>query len=89
VPLVPLKLVRVKMLPFDNKSEFQVIINMPDGTPLEQTTRVAQALGGYLASNREVAELPDLRRHIRPLTISTAWCVTTICGASRTRPTSR
>ena len=45
VALVPLKLVRVKMLPFDNKSEFQVIVNMPDGTPLEQTTRVAQALG--------------------------------------------
>ena len=39
------------MLPFDNKSEFQVIIDMPDGTPLEQTTRVAQSLGSYLGSN--------------------------------------
>jgi hypothetical protein len=29
----PLKWVRVKMLPFDNKSEFQIIIDMPDGTP--------------------------------------------------------
>ena len=48
VAFVPLKWVRVKMLPFDNKSEFQVIIDMPDGTPLEQTTRVAQALGRYL-----------------------------------------
>ncbi len=47
--LVPLKAVLVKMLPFDNKSDFQVIINMPDGTPLEQTTRVAQALGDYLS----------------------------------------
>ena len=37
VALVPLGLVRVKMLPFDNKSELQVIVNMPDGTPLEQT----------------------------------------------------
>ena len=45
VAFVPLKWVRVKMLPFDNKSEFQVIIDMPDGTPLEQTTHVAQALG--------------------------------------------
>jgi multidrug efflux pump subunit AcrB len=43
VALVPTGLVRVKMLPFDNKSELQVIINMPDGTPLEQTARVAQA----------------------------------------------
>lgn len=52
--LVPLKLVRVKMLPFDNKSEFQVIVDMPDGTPLEQTTRVSQALGHYLAQQPEV-----------------------------------
>jgi multidrug efflux pump subunit AcrB len=44
IALVPLGLVGVKMLPFDNKSEFQVIINMPEGTPLEQTARVASAL---------------------------------------------
>jgi multidrug efflux pump subunit AcrB len=54
VAFVPLKWVRVKMLPFDNKSEFQVIIDMPDGTPLEQTTRVAQTLGQYLAQQPEV-----------------------------------
>jgi multidrug efflux pump subunit AcrB len=52
--LVPMKAVLVKMLPFDNKSEFQVIVNMPDGTPLEQTTRVAQALGAYLSGQPEV-----------------------------------
>ncbi|MBI3645035.1 MAG: efflux RND transporter permease subunit [Acidobacteriales bacterium] len=51
---VPLKWVRVKMLPFDNKSEFQVIIDMPDGTPLEQTTHVAQAMGNYLGQQPEV-----------------------------------
>ena len=44
VALVPLGLVTVKMLPFDNKSEFQVVINMPEGTPLEQTARVASVL---------------------------------------------
>ena len=49
VALVPLKLVRVKMLPFDNKSELQVIVNMPEGTPLEQTLRVTQALGDELS----------------------------------------
>src|SRR5579883_1991522 len=54
VAFVPLKWVRVKMLPFDNKSEFQVIIDMPDGTPLEQTTRAAQALGHYLSGQPEV-----------------------------------
>ena len=54
VTLVPLGLVRVKMLPFDNKSELQVVINMPDGTPLEQTARVAQALGEELARQPDV-----------------------------------
>jgi multidrug efflux pump subunit AcrB len=44
VAMVPLKLVTVKMLPFDDKSEFQVIINMPDGTPLEETARVTGLL---------------------------------------------
>ena len=42
--LVPLSLVTVKMLPFDNKSEFQVMVRMPDGTPLEQTAAAADAL---------------------------------------------
>ncbi len=54
VALVPLGLVRVKMLPFDNKSELQVVINMPDGTPLEQTARVAQVLGQELSKQPDV-----------------------------------
>jgi multidrug efflux pump subunit AcrB len=54
VMFIPLKWVQVKMLPFDNKSEFQVIIDMPDGTTLEQTTRVAQALGTCLGQQPEV-----------------------------------
>ena len=52
--LVAFKLVKVKMLPFDNKSEFQVIVDMPDGTTLEQTTRVSQELGQYLGQQTEV-----------------------------------
>jgi multidrug efflux pump subunit AcrB len=44
VALVPFKLVTVKMLPFDNKSEFQVIVDMPEGTSLEQTARVSADL---------------------------------------------
>src|ERR1022692_4961539 len=52
--LVAFKLVKVKMLPFDNKSEFQVIVDMPNGTTLEQTTRVAQELGQYLGKQPEV-----------------------------------
>ena len=55
VAFVPLKWVKVKMLPFDNKSEFQVMVDMPDGTTLEQTTHVAQALGAYLGEQAEVS----------------------------------
>jgi multidrug efflux pump subunit AcrB len=54
VILVPLKLVRVKMLPFDNKSEIQVIVNMPEGTPLEETLRATDALGIALAAQPDV-----------------------------------
>ena len=42
------------MLPFDNKSEFQVVIDMPNGTTLEQTARVGQALCQYLGQQPEV-----------------------------------
>ena len=54
VILVPLKLVRVKMLPFDNKSEIQLIINMPEGTPLEETLRATDAMGNVLAHQPDV-----------------------------------
>jgi multidrug efflux pump subunit AcrB len=53
--LVALKVVRVKMLPFDNKSEFQIIVDMPEGTTLERTAAVARAIGAELAKVPEVA----------------------------------
>lgn len=46
----------LKMLPFDNKSEFQVIVDMPEGTPVEQTARVLGELGRYLATVPEVSD---------------------------------
>jgi multidrug efflux pump subunit AcrB len=55
--LFPLQLVTVKMLPFDNKSELQVIIDMPEGTTLESTTRVARELAEYLRAVPEVTDL--------------------------------
>lgn len=51
---LPLKLVEVKMLPFDNKSEFQVIIDMPEGTTLEQTALVTKEIASYLRTEPEV-----------------------------------
>jgi len=52
--LVAVKWVRVKMLPFDNKSELQVIVDMPEGTTLEQTDRVTQALAEAIRTQPEV-----------------------------------
>ena len=49
-----LKIVRVKMLPFDNKSEFQVIVDMPDGTTLEQTATVTREIARRIAQEPEV-----------------------------------
>ena len=54
--LVAFKLVVLKMLPFDNKSEFQVVVNMPVGTPLEQTARVLREMGQYLQTVPEVTD---------------------------------
>ncbi len=55
----------LKMLPFDNKSEFQLVLDMPEGATLEQTERTLLAVGRELASARGEG-LPDLRRHRRP-----------------------
>jgi multidrug efflux pump subunit AcrB len=54
--LVPLKAVRLKMLPFDNKSELQVIVNMPEGTALERTSALGRAIGDYLQTVPEVTD---------------------------------
>ncbi|MDS4059295.1 MAG: efflux RND transporter permease subunit, partial [Candidatus Contendobacter sp.] len=56
VSLAYFQLVVLKMLPFDNKSEFQVIVDMPEGTTLEQTARVLGELGRYLATVEEVTD---------------------------------
>jgi multidrug efflux pump subunit AcrB len=49
-------LVLLKMLPFDNKSEFQVIVDMPAGTPVERTAAVLHELGAHLATVPEVTD---------------------------------
>ena len=54
--LIYFKVVKVKMLPFDNKSEFQVIINMPEGTSLEQTARVTRELGDVLSGEDVITD---------------------------------
>jgi len=55
--LVYFQFVKVKMLPFDNKSEFQVIVNMPNGTTLEETARSTDALARAALEQPEVVNL--------------------------------
>jgi multidrug efflux pump subunit AcrB len=57
VALVPLGLVTVKMLPFDNKSESQVMVDMPEGTALETTARVASALASAALEDETVVDV--------------------------------
>ncbi len=54
--LAGFKLVVLKMLPFDNKSEVQVIVDMPEGTTLEQNARVITELGNWIATVPEVTD---------------------------------
>ena len=60
VMLAVVQLVVLKMLPFDNKSEFQVVVNMPEGTPVEGTARVLTALGDIV---RKVPEVEDYQAY--------------------------
>ena len=82
--LVAFKLVKVKMLPFDNKSEFQVIVDMPDGTPLEQTTRVAQELGRVPGQAAGSGELSDLCGHVGPVQLQRTGAA--LFSAARRQP---
>jgi multidrug efflux pump subunit AcrB len=60
VLLAVVQLVVLKMLPFDNKSEFQVVVNMPEGTPVEGTARV---LAGLAAIVRQVPEVTNYQAY--------------------------
>ncbi len=59
--LLPLKKVTVKMLPFDNKSEVQLIIDMPEGTTLEETAALTREMGEFL---KTVPEVTDYQAYI-------------------------
>ncbi len=59
--MVYFKLVVVKMLPFDNKSEFQIIVDMPEGTSLEETAAATHALAVEL---NKVPEITDYQTYV-------------------------
>jgi len=62
--------VLVKMLPFDNKNEFQVVIDMPEGTTLEQTAAVTQELGQYLSKEKEIVSYQSYVGTSAPITFN-------------------
>jgi multidrug efflux pump subunit AcrB len=64
------KSVAVKMLPFDNKNEFQVVIDMPEGTTLERTAAVTQEIAQYLTTVPEVVNYQNYIGTSAPITFN-------------------
>ncbi len=70
VGLAVVQWVVLKMLPFDNKSEFQLVLEMPAGTPLEQTAATLQEMGDHLAKQPEVRDLQGYAGTASPITFN-------------------
>jgi len=70
VGLVVVQWVVLKMLPFDNKSEYQVVVDMPAGTPLEGTAAVLQDMTVWLATQPEVANVQGYAGSAGPITFN-------------------
>ncbi|MBX3636820.1 MAG: efflux RND transporter permease subunit [Rubrivivax sp.] len=70
VGLAAVQWVVLKMLPFDNKSEFQLVVDMPAGTPLEDTAAALHELGGFLARQPEVQDLQGYAGTASPITFN-------------------
>jgi multidrug efflux pump subunit AcrB len=70
VGLAMVQWVVMKMLPFDNKSEFQVVVEMPAGTPLEATAATLNDLGAFLAQQPEVLNLQAYAGTASPITFN-------------------
>tara|TARA_R110000868_G_scaffold86499_2_gene242603 strand:+ start:1869 stop:5099 length:3231 start_codon:yes stop_codon:yes gene_type:complete len=64
------KTVAVKMLPYDNKNEFQVVIDMPEGTTLERTAVVTQEIAQYLKTVPEVVDYQNYIGASAPITFN-------------------
>jgi multidrug efflux pump subunit AcrB len=70
VGMAAVQWVVLKMLPFDNKSEFQVMVDMPAGTALEDTAATLQELGAFLATQPEVTHLQAYAGTASPITFN-------------------
>lgn len=70
ISLVLFKVVQVKMLPLDNKSEFQIMVDMPAGTPLETSLMAAQELGRKVSQIKEVTDYQVYAGTSSPITFN-------------------
>jgi multidrug efflux pump subunit AcrB len=70
VGLALVQWVVLKMLPFDNKSEYQVVLDMPAGTPLEDTTAALQDMTAFLAAQPEVSNVQGYAGTASPITFN-------------------
>ncbi len=64
------KSVAVKMLPFDNKNEFQIVVDMPEGTTLERTAMVTKEISQYLKTRPEVVNYQNYIGTSAPITFN-------------------
>jgi multidrug efflux pump subunit AcrB len=64
------KAVAVKMLPFDNKNEFQIVVDMPEGTTLERTAMVTKEISQYLSTKPEVVNYQNYVGTSAPITFN-------------------
>ena len=64
------KAVAVKMLPFDNKNEFQIVVDMPEGTTLERTAQVTKEIAQYLTTRPEVVNYQNYIGTSAPITFN-------------------
>ena len=70
VGLAGVQWVILKMLPFDNKSEFQVVVDMPAGTPLENTAAALHEMGVFLSKQKEVRDVQTYAGTASPITFN-------------------
>jgi len=75
--------VPLKMLPYDNKNELQIVVDMPEGTTLERTDAVTRSLASMLQTVNEVTNVTTYAGVASPRT-STGWSGTTTCAVART-----
>jgi multidrug efflux pump subunit AcrB len=70
VGLAAVQWVVLKMLPFDNKSEYQVVLDMPAGTPLEDTAAALQDMTAFLAQQPELSNVQGYAGTASPITFN-------------------